>query len=129
MTEKTSARGHVMKLLSPIQMGDLRLRNRMVMSAMTRSRAVGGNVPSPLAPTYYAQRASAGLIVTEGAQVSPQGVGYTDTPGMHTDAQVEGWKPVTRAVHAKSPAPCACAMARPVSSNRMAMPSFPGPRA
>lgn len=72
------------------------------MSVMTRSRAVAGKVPSPLPPTYYAQRASAGLIVTEGAQVSLQGVGYTDTPGMHTDAQVEGWKQVTRAVHEKS---------------------------
>lgn len=92
---------HVLKLLSPVKLGDLHLRNRMVMSAMTRSRAVADNVPSPLAPTYYAQRASAGLIVTEGAQVSPQGVGYTDTPGMHTDAQVEGWKRVTRAVHEK----------------------------
>jgi N-ethylmaleimide reductase len=89
------------KLLSPYDFGELRLRNRMIMAPMTRSRAVEGNVPSPLAPLYYGQRASAGLIVSEGTQVSPQGVGYMSTPGMHTDAQVEGWKAVTKAVHAK----------------------------
>ena len=86
-------------LLSPVQLGPYRLRNRMVMAPMTRSRAVAGNVPSPLAPLYYSQRASAGLIVSEGSQVSPQGVGYPDTPGIHTDAQVEGWRRVTAAVH------------------------------
>jgi N-ethylmaleimide reductase len=69
------------------------------MSPMTRSRAVDGNVPNPLAPTYYAQRASAGLIVTEATQVSPQGVGYIRTPGMHSAAQVAGWKRITEAVH------------------------------
>jgi N-ethylmaleimide reductase len=69
------------------------------MSPMTRSRAVEGNVPSPLAPTYYAQRAGAGLIVSEATQVSPQGVGYIRTPGIHSAAQVAGWRQVTDAVH------------------------------
>ena len=75
------------------------LRNRVVMAPMTRSRAVEGNVPHPLAVTYYAQRASAGLIVTEASQVSPQGVGYIRTPGIHSAAQIAGWKKVTEAVH------------------------------
>jgi N-ethylmaleimide reductase len=69
------------------------------MAPMTRSRAVGGNVPSPHAATYYAQRASAGLIVTEATQVSPQGAGYIRTPGIHSAEQVAGWKKVTDAVH------------------------------
>ena len=86
-------------LFSPYRLGDLDLANRLVMSPMTRSRAVDGNVPNPLAPTYYAQRASAGLIVTEATQVSPQGVGYIRTPGMHSAAQVAGWKRITEAVH------------------------------
>ena len=71
----------------------------MVMAPMTRNRAVAGNVPSDLAVTYYAQRASAGLIVTEGTQVSPQGVGYPGTPGIHAEAQIAGWRRVTDAVH------------------------------
>jgi N-ethylmaleimide reductase len=86
-------------VFSPYRLGDLALANRMVMAPMTRSRAVDGNVPSPLAPTYYAQRASAALIVTEATQVSPQGVGYIRTPGIHSDAQVAGWRKVTDAVH------------------------------
>jgi N-ethylmaleimide reductase len=86
-------------LFSPYRLGDLDLANRLVMSPMTRSRAVDGNVPNPLAPTYYAQRASAGLIVTEATQVSPQGVGYIRTPGMHSAAQVAEWKRITEAVH------------------------------
>jgi N-ethylmaleimide reductase len=86
-------------LFSPYRLGDLDLANRLVMSPMTRSRAADGNVPNPLAPTYYAQRASAGLIVTEATQVSPQGVGYIRTPGMHSAEQVAGWKRITEAVH------------------------------
>ena len=66
---------------------------------MTRSRALDGNVPNPLAATYYAQRASAGLIITEATQVSPQGVGYIRTPGIHSPEQVAGWKTITDAVH------------------------------
>ncbi|MFY0567503.1 alkene reductase [Archangium lansingense] len=89
------------KLLSPFRLGRLELKNRMVMAPMTRSRAlVDGNVPNPLAPTYYEQRASAGLLITEATQVSSQGVGYIRTPGMHSPQQVAGWKKVTDAVHA-----------------------------
>jgi N-ethylmaleimide reductase len=87
-------------IFSPYRLGDLALSNRTVMAPMTRSRAVEGNVPNPLAATYYAERASAGLIVTEASQVSPQGVGYIRTPGIHSDAQVGGWRTVTDAVHA-----------------------------
>ncbi|WP_322981449.1 alkene reductase [Pseudomonas sp. C11] len=88
-------------LLSPWRLGDLTLKNRLVMAPMTRSRAlVEGSVPNPLAATYYAQRAGAGLIVSEAAQVSPQGVGYIRTPGIHTAEQVAGWRQVTDAVHA-----------------------------
>jgi len=82
-------------LFAPYRLGDLDLSNRLVMSPMTRSRAVEGNVPNPLAATYYAQRASAGLIVTEATQVSPQGVGYIRTPGIHSTEQVKGWRAVT----------------------------------
>ncbi len=71
----------------------------MVMAPMTRCRAGLGNVPGPLAATYYEQRSSAGLIITEGSQVSPQGVGFYRTPGVYSAEQVKGWKKVTRAVH------------------------------
>ena len=86
-------------LFEPLKVGPYTVPNRIVMAPMTRSRAQAGAVPSALAPKYYAQRASAGLIVTEATQVSPQGVGYPGTPGIHTKAQVEGWKTVTDAVH------------------------------
>ena len=86
-------------LFQPYRLGDLELRNRLVMSPMTRSRALDGNVPNSLAATYYAQRASAGLIVTEASQVSPQGVGYIRTPGIHSAEQVAGWKTITDTVH------------------------------
>jgi N-ethylmaleimide reductase len=86
-------------LFAPYRLGDLDLSNRLVMSPMTRSRALEGNVPNPLAATYYAQRASAGLIVTEATQVSPQGVGYIRTPGIHSAEQVRGWRAITDAVH------------------------------
>ncbi|TCM33174.1 alkene reductase [Novosphingobium sp. ST904] len=87
-------------LLSPHKLGSLDLKNRLVMAPMTRSRAVEGNVANPLAATYYAQRATAGLIISEATQVSPQGVGYIRTPGIHSPEQVEGWRKVTEAVHA-----------------------------
>jgi N-ethylmaleimide reductase len=87
-------------LFKPFKLGPLELDNRIVMAPMTRSRAVAGNVPSPLAALYYAQRAGAGLLIAEGAQVSPQGVGYIRTPGIHSNEQVAGWKKVTAAVHA-----------------------------
>jgi N-ethylmaleimide reductase len=86
-------------LFSSYRLGDLVLANRIVMAPMTRSRAVEGNVPGPQAATYYGQRASAGLIVTEATQVSPQGVGYIRTPGIHSAKQVAGWQKVTDAVH------------------------------
>ena len=86
-------------LLSPVKLGPYELPNRMVMAPLTRNRAGAGNVPQPLNATYYAQRASAGLIITEASQVSPQGLGYPATPGIYSSEQVEGWKLVTKAVH------------------------------
>ncbi|MGW0764264.1 alkene reductase [Streptomyces sp. NPDC002676] len=84
----------------PIDLGGKRLTNRVVMAPMTRSRAFGpGAEPTELMATYYAQRASAGLIVTEGIQPSTVGQGYPDTPGLHTSGQVEAWRTVTDAVH------------------------------
>jgi N-ethylmaleimide reductase len=88
-------------LFSSFGLGNIELKNRIVMAPMTRSRAIEGNVPNPLAVQYYEQRASAGLIITEGAQVSPQGVGYIRTPGIHSAEQVEGWEKITSAVHKK----------------------------
>src|SRR5215475_12967333 len=85
-------------LFLPYRLGHLELNNRLVMSPMTRSRALDGNVPNPLAATYYAQRASAGLIITEATQVGPRGVGYIRTPGIHSAEQVAGWKRITEAV-------------------------------
>lgn len=89
-----------LRLLSPVQVGPYTLRNRAVMAPMTRNRAGEGNTATELTATYYVQRASAGLIVTEASQVSPQGVGYPNTPGIHTDEQVAAWRRVTDAVHA-----------------------------
>ena len=73
--------------------------NRIVMAPLTRSRAVNGGIPGPLTVTYYAQRASAGLIISEASQVSPQGVGRMYTPGVYSAAQISGWKKVTDSVH------------------------------
>lgn len=87
------------KLFSPYGLGSLRLKNRLVMAPMTRSRAVEDNLANPLAATYYAQRAGAGLIISEATQVSPQGVGYIRTPGIHSPEQVASWRKVTDAVH------------------------------
>ncbi|GIZ51863.1 alkene reductase [Noviherbaspirillum aridicola] len=88
-------------LFDPITIGDLTLPNRIFMAPLTRSRAVGGKrVPNALMREYYVQRASAGLILSEATAVTPQGVGYADTPGIWSREQVEGWKPVTDAVHA-----------------------------
>ncbi len=88
-------------LFSPIRLDPCTLPNRMAMAPMTRNRAGEGNVPQPINAEYYAQRASAGLIITEATQISPQGVGYPATPGIHSAEQVAGWKLVTDAVHAK----------------------------
>ncbi|KAF1697284.1 alkene reductase [Pseudoxanthomonas jiangsuensis] len=88
-------------LFTPCRLGEIELKNRLIMAPMTRSRALGdGKVPNPLAAIYYAQRASAGLIIAEATQVSPQGVGYVRTPGIHSAEQVAGWRQVTDAVHA-----------------------------
>jgi N-ethylmaleimide reductase len=87
-------------IFSPLRLGPLQLPNRVVMAPMTRNRAGRGNAPGPLNATYYAQRASAGLIISEATQISPQGLGYPGTPGIHSSEQVAGWKGVTDAVHA-----------------------------
>jgi len=87
-------------LFTPIEVGPLTLPNRIVMAPLTRSRAGPGNVPTSLSALYYAQRASAGLIISEATQVAPQGQGYVSTPGIHSAEQVAGWKCVTGAVHA-----------------------------
>lgn len=89
-----------MNIFTPVQIGPYELPNRLIMAPMTRNRADLGNVPRAINAAYYAQRAGAGLIITEATQVSPQGVGYPNTPGIHSAAQVEGWKQVTEAVHA-----------------------------
>jgi N-ethylmaleimide reductase len=81
--------------------GALQLANRMVMAPLTRNRAGPGLVPGPFAAEYYAQRATAGLVIAEATQVSAQAQGYADTPGCYTDDQVRGWRRVTDAVHAK----------------------------
>ncbi len=86
-------------LFSDIQVGPYRLKNRVVMAPMTRNRAGAGNVPTPLIATYYRQRATAGLIITEATQIMPEGQGYPSTPGIHSREQVEGWKLVTEAIH------------------------------
>src|ERR1700730_18472582 len=85
-------------LFSPVRIGPHELPNRIVMAPMTRNRAGPGEVPTELMATYYAQRASAGLIVSEGTQISPQGQGYPGTPGIFSLAQIEGWRHVTEEV-------------------------------
>jgi N-ethylmaleimide reductase len=88
------------KLFEPFKLGPITLPNRMAMAPLTRNRAVPpGMVPSPLAVDYYGQRASAGLLITEASQVSQQGQGYQDTPGIYSKEQVAGWRKVTDRVH------------------------------
>ena len=87
-------------LFSPLNAGDFKLPNRIVMAPLTRSRAGAGNVPTPLAALYYAQRASAGLLISEATQISLTGQGYPATPGIHSSEQIAGWRRVTDAVHA-----------------------------
>ena len=87
-------------LFTPVKIGPLELPNRIVMSPMTRIRAGEGCVPSERMVRYYSQRASAGLIITEGTHPSPMGRGYTYPPGLHTEEQAAGWRKVTDAVHA-----------------------------
>ena len=86
-------------LFTPVTLGNLTLKNRIIMAPMTRNRAAEGNVPQAMNVEYYRQRASAGLIITEASQVSPEGVGYPGTPGIYSEAQVKGWQKVTNAVH------------------------------
>ena len=89
------------RLFSPVKLGALELPNRIVMAPMTRDRAGPGDAPTSLMVEYYAQRASAGMIVTEGVQPSPAGKGYWRTPGIHSQAQIEGWRQVANTVHAR----------------------------
>jgi N-ethylmaleimide reductase len=89
-------------LYEPMRIGDLTLANRIVMAPLTRNRALhGGDLPHALTATYYAQRASAGLLISEGTQISAEGKGYAWTPGIYTPGQVAGWRLVTDAVHAQ----------------------------
>jgi N-ethylmaleimide reductase len=88
-------------LFQPVWLGPYHLANRIVMAPLTRSRAGADGVPVPLMAEYYAQRASAGLIIAEGTNISPQGRGYAFTPGLYTTSQVAAWQPVTQAIHAK----------------------------
>ena len=87
-------------LFDPTTLGDLPLKNRIVMAPLTRCRADAGRVPSELMVEYYRQRASAGLILSEATSVTPMGVGYPNTPGIWSADQVQGWRKVTDAVHA-----------------------------
>lgn len=88
-------------LFSPVKLGSIALNNRIVMAPLTRNRAGEGGVPYALNVEYYAQRATAGLIVTEATPISPMAHGYPALPGIYTDAQIAGWKKITDAVHAK----------------------------
>ena len=86
-------------LLDPIQVGDLNLPNRVFMAPLTRLRGTPDHIPTPIMIDYYTQRASAGLIISEGTPIDPMGVGYSNVPGIWSQSQVEAWKPVTAAVH------------------------------
>ncbi|MEP6791311.1 MAG: alkene reductase, partial [Ramlibacter sp.] len=85
-------------LFDPVQAGSLHLPNRIVMAPLTRNRAPNA-VPTPLMAEYYAQRASAGLLITEATAITHQGQGYADVPGLYGTDQLDGWKGVTHAVH------------------------------
>jgi N-ethylmaleimide reductase len=101
MNDRVQAGSGASKLFEPYRLGRLEFSNRIVMAPLTRNRAALGNVPSSLSAAYYAQRASAGLIISEATQVAPEGQGYEATPGIHSPEQIEGWREVTKAVHAK----------------------------
>src|SRR5438094_8244515 len=88
-------------LFEPYTLGSLTLSNRIVMAPLTRNRAGQSFVAGDLAAEYFGQRASAGLLISEATQISRQGQGYQDTPGIYSQAQIEGWRKVTTAVHAK----------------------------
>ena len=110
-------------LFDPLVLGELHLANRIVMAPLTRCRAVGGGrVPNALIAEHYVQRATAGLILTEGACVTPMGVGYANTPGLWSDEQVAGWRMVTGAVHAAG----GCIMAQLWHVGRVSDPALLG---
>ena len=88
-------------MFTPVKLGSIELKNRLVMAPLTRMRAIEGDVPNPLAKTYYSQRASAGLIISEATQISPIGKGYPATPGIYSAEQTAAWKEIVSAVHAK----------------------------
>lgn len=88
------------ELSTPLRLGDLELKNRVIMAPLTRSRATADRVPTAMMAEYYAQRASSGLIISEATVISEEANGYLNTPGLFNEAQVEGWKQVTQAVHA-----------------------------
>src|ERR1700678_2771690 len=88
-------------LFSPLRLGRIQLRNRIIMAPLTRMRAGAANVPTALNAEYYAQRSSAGLIISEGTAISPQGQGYPNAPGIYTAAQIAGWRAVTDGVHTR----------------------------
>lgn len=96
MTDRSSE-----ALFQPLQLGDLTLRNRVVLAPLTRARAGAERVPNDLMATYYRQRAGAGLVISEATAVSPQGNGWVDAPGIYTEAQREGWRRVVDTVHAE----------------------------
>lgn len=89
-------------LFTPIRLGRYSLNNRVVMAPLTRNRAAAGNIPQAMNVEYYRQRASAGLIISEGSQISPAAVGYLGTPGIHSAEQIAGWKLITEAVHQRN---------------------------
>jgi 2,4-dienoyl-CoA reductase-like NADH-dependent reductase (Old Yellow Enzyme family) len=91
----------VPNLLDPIQIGDLHLPNRILMAPLTRLRGTPDHIPTPIMGEYYAQRATAGLIISEGVPVDPFGVGYANVPGIWSAQQTEAWKPIVKAVHDK----------------------------
>jgi 2,4-dienoyl-CoA reductase-like NADH-dependent reductase (Old Yellow Enzyme family) len=90
---------NIPNLLDPIQLGDLQLPNRVIMAPLTRLRGTVDHIATPIIAEYYAQRASAGLIISEGTPVDPLGVGYAQVPGIWSKEQTEAWKPITKAVH------------------------------
>jgi N-ethylmaleimide reductase len=90
---------NTLQLLASTKLGAYQLQNRIVMAPLTRMRASEGNIPTAMNAEYYQQRSSAGLIITEATQISPQGQGYPLTPGIHSAAQIAGWQLVTAAVH------------------------------
>jgi N-ethylmaleimide reductase len=99
MPKATAAKTTQSDLFQPVRLGPYQLANRIVMAPLTRTRAGADGVPRRLMAAYYAQRATAGLIIAEGTNISPQGRGYAFTPGIYTTVQVEAWRPITEAVH------------------------------